>query len=84
MSVDSLLWYFLLVFLVNFGKCSKNNTFEEFYNLGKSAYLENDWKNCAHYFESSLQAYHKYINVTLYCKSRCRNLKETHLIENGR
>ena len=81
---DILVVIFLLQ--VNFAKFSNSHqkTFEEWFDLGKSAYLENNWKKCTHNFENALESYHKYVNVTLFCRHRCKNITpiQTILTEN--
>ena len=47
-----------------------------------NATLENDWKNCAEHFESALESYHTFVNITLFCKNKCKNPKETLLFDN--
>ena len=81
-TVDILALFIIVSF--DFGQCTYNKyiNFEEWFNLGKSAYLENDWKNCAEHFESALEAYHTFVNITLFCKNKCKNPKETLLFDN--
>ena len=67
---------FVLIFLlqVNFAKYSDSQTqktFEKWFDIGKSGYLENNWKKCTYNFENALESYHKYVNITLFCRNQC-------------
>ena len=44
-------------------------TFEDLFLYGKDAYLANDWKKCASYFERAVEDYRTYndkVNISLY------------------
>lgn len=50
-------------------------TFEEWYEMGKEAYLENSWEKCVENIEKSLETYHTHIKAILTCGLQCKNPK---------
>ena len=66
----------VLLILFNICVCDESPlTFEEWYEMGKEAYLENNWEKCVENIEKSLETYHTHIQAILKCGHQCKNSK---------
>ena len=71
--MKALLVAFILCFRrFHFGEAT-NKSFSEWYEIGRLAYLDNDWEHCVQGFEKAVQAYKSYQNINLGCKKQCQN-----------
>lgn len=71
--MKALLVAFILCFrCFSFGEAT-NKSFSEWYEIGRLAYLDNDWELCVQGFEKAVQAYKSYQNINLACKKQCQN-----------
>ncbi len=70
-----------LLSLVNFIGCEEHKTFEEFFEIGREAYLSNDWQECALNMEKSVKSYNEFSEIMLACQESCRDLKFDSLLD---
>ena len=72
---------FLICCLGSQSFCEGNKSFSEWYEVGRLAYLDNDWEQCVQGFEKALTAYKTYKNISLGCKRMCqKSTKNQHIL----
>lgn len=49
-----------------------SETFQHWFDLGKEAYLENDWDYCVRYMELAIEEFNKYKKSMNTCRRECR------------
>ena len=75
-NIMEIKYFSFLLFLFSICVCEESPlTFEEWYEIGKEAYLENNWEKCVENIEKSLETYHTHIKVILTCGHLCQNSK---------
>ncbi|KAK2710608.1 cartilage-associated protein-like [Artemia franciscana] len=50
-----------------------NESFSKLYEIGREAYLDNDWDKCARLLERSLEIYRRVQQIQVYCRKKCRS-----------
>ncbi len=71
----------LLATLVLKIHCNESKSFEELFNLGKEAYLSNDWSVCSVNMEKAIRTYKEFSEIMLECQESCHNFVFDHMID---